>query len=378
MPLQSNPSLSKIVVNESIIDKPPNKPTPPVPPRRHHGGSSQSTATMTTTPTVLPSYDLIKLEASCNNNYGGDEVVVDGHHLPQRTTDYNNLQTRDLMTNNNVINHLRHPQQHNNSILPKHLNHNHNQPPIPTPRYKKEVVISLDPLIYFIIFITFFILNVYWSGFLAVFLCDEIFYVFFSCVEKKGVKLRININLLLVLAVILICFGNNFKLVFIFTTTIVIGSNWKLCEWDGFGLDLWDVSQASATFRANITHRFLHEIVEEALIFKKAWTNGSFWSIPTMSISLISTFSSKLWIESIKKSMKSVADNFLNKAPWTRNRKNTNPKPKSKFVSNNEVRYYNKTQMKIDSILSRIFTTRIKMFQLKTDNFSQNGKLSKD
>lgn len=174
MTLISHPSLSKILVNDSIIDKPPNKPTPPVPPRRHHGGSqSAATSTSATLPhQQLPpstSYDLIKLEASYNNNYDRrgdgaeeDDATDDGVDVVERVgTNYNNLRDRDLMMmkNNNVINHRHHHQQHHPVL--KHNNHDQTQPPIPTPRYKKEVVVSLDPLIYLIIFTIFFILNVY-------------------------------------------------------------------------------------------------------------------------------------------------------------------------------------------------------------------------
>lgn len=174
---------STFFVNDSVIDKPPTKPTPPVPPRRHHNNVASSTN------------DLIKLETNCNNN-------VD-------RTDYNNLHMQlatkvshelVLMKNNNVINNQHNPHlplqrtlqqqqqrqisimqqtqihhhhfQHNNSIIPQMYHRNvvkevvgdedeAELPPIPTPRSKKEVVISLDPIIYLIIFITFFILNIY-------------------------------------------------------------------------------------------------------------------------------------------------------------------------------------------------------------------------
>lgn len=143
--LQSHQSLSKIIVNDSIIDKPPDKPTPPVPPRRHHGSAATSTPLPhQLQPPPLSSYDLIKLEARYKNNNDRRGVGEDDDATGDERTD---CYTRDLK----MVPHLR---QH--SIL-KHQN----QPPIPTPRYKKEVVVSLDPLIYLIIFIIFFILNIY-------------------------------------------------------------------------------------------------------------------------------------------------------------------------------------------------------------------------
>lgn len=135
-----------------MIDKPPDKPTPPVPPRKHHGGY-QSAAT--SAHLHQPSFhELIKLEADRRDEEGGEDEETD--------VCGNALQTRDrdlvMMKNNNVINHQHHQRQH---LVLKHNNHNQNQPPIPTPRYKKEVVISLDPLFYLTIFIVFFILNIY-------------------------------------------------------------------------------------------------------------------------------------------------------------------------------------------------------------------------